>query len=233
MNDSTYFEEYSIQKHLVKCFVWMAIGLLVTAGVAYLMYSTGAYMNLLISLAKSGLSIVMLLPLFIQLGVVIFFSSRLYKMSVTTSKICYLVYSVITGITFSTLPAIYGLDTMFLAFGFTSILFFSLVVIGNTMKLDLTKYSSLIVGALITLIVISVIGIFLNIPSFDIYVCYAAVFIFLIITAYDVQKIKQNYEIARQDDEMLGKLAIYGAFELYLDFINIFLYVLRILGKRK
>ncbi|MEG0238967.1 Bax inhibitor-1/YccA family protein [Anaerorhabdus sp.] len=233
MRDSLYIEAYSLQKHMVKSFIWMAIGLIITAAVAFVMYDTGAYFRIMYSLSQSGLSLLLLLPMFVQLGVAIYLSSRLYKMSTVTSKVLFISYSVITGITFSTLPLIYGMDQIFTAFAFSSVLFICLAIIGNTIKLDLTKYSALIVGALFTLIITSVIGIFLRIPSLDMFICYAGILLFLFITAYDIQKMKRNYEIARQDETMLEKLAIYGAFDLYLDFINIFLYVLRLLGKRR
>lgn len=232
MKDSLYLDAYSLQKHMVKSFIWMALGLIITAGVAFVMYDTGAYFQIMYSLAQSGLSILFLLPLFIQLGVAIFLSSRLYKMAPITSKILFIVYSVITGVTFSTLPVIYGMSQIFTAFALTSILFVSLVFIGMTLKFDLTKYSSLLLGGLITLVIASVIGMFMRIAAFDMFICYGGIFLFLVITAYDVQKMKKNYEIAQQDETMLDKLAIYGSFELYLDFINIFLYVLRILGRK-
>ena len=235
-NSTITFETETLQKHMVKCFIWMFVGLAVTALVAYVFIATGAISEIMFQATYASgmsLSLVMLLPLFLQLGVVMYLSSRLEKMSVITSKVLFIVYSIITGFTFSFLPAIYGLDNMFLAFGFTAVLFGSLAVIGGTMKLDLTKYSSLIFGALITLVIISVVGIFLNIGTLDMIICYAGLFIFLIITAYDVQKIKRNYEYAKNSSEALEKLSIYGALELYLDFINIFLYVLRILGKKK
>lgn len=234
-NSTITFETDSLQKHMVKCFLWMFVGLAVTALVAYVLINTGMYYELLLTAYYSGFSVslIMLIPLFLQLGVVIYLSSRLEKMSVMTSKILFLVYSVITGFTFSFLPSMYGIQNMFIAFAFTSVLFGSLVVIGATMKLDLTKYSTLIFGGLITLILMSLVGAFLNIATLDMVICYAGLFLFLIITAYDVQKIKRNYAIARTSGDTLEKLSIYGALELYLDFINIFLYVLRILGRKK
>lgn len=234
-NLTALFEENTLQKHMIKCFQWMFGGLIITAIVAYLVIATEFNLDIMYYARLSGIgaSFILLIPLFIQLGVVIYLSARLAEMSVLMSRVMFIIYSVITGITFSFLPSIYGVDTMFLAFGFTAILFGSFVVIGNTLKMDLTKFRTLIVGGLITLVLVSVVSFILNISTLDMVICYAGLGLFLVITAYDIQKIKKNYLIAQGSDVVLDKLAIYGALELYLDFVNIFLYVVRILGRKK
>lgn len=229
------YEENSVQKQLVKSFLWMFIGLVVTALTAYIMIVTELYLDILYMMMQTGFGITMILliPVFVQLGIVVYLSRKIGSMSTMTSKVMFVLYSVITGITFSMLPALYGIETMYLAFGFTAVLFGSMAVIGNTTKMDLTKYSTILLGGLITLVVISVVNLFLRVEMMDLFICYGGVLLFMVITAFDIQKIKKNVELAQGNESLLENLVIYGALELYLDFINIFLYVLRIAGRRK
>lgn len=236
-NTSIIYEGETLQSHMVKSFMWMFIGLLVTAAEAYLLVATGAMAELMFELRfvgdGLGMTLVFLVPVILQVGITIYLSKRLFKMSITRARVLFICYALITGLTFSILPYIYDVETMFLAFAFSAVLFGSLAIIGATIKLDLTKYSALILGGLITLIVVSIVVSLLNIQGVDLFICYAGLFLFLIITAYDVQKIKKNYMLAQGEPAILEKLSIMGALQLYLDFINIFLYVLRILGRRK
>ncbi len=232
MQDSLIYEGITLQKHMLRSFLWMFVGLLVTALTAFLMIITGMHVEVLIALYTTH-DLLILLPLGIQLGIAVYLGTRLLKMSSLTTKVLYIVYSMITGITFSVFPIFYGSMLIAYAFGFTSILFVSLVFIGYSMKLDLTKYSTLLSGALITLLVASVIGFFVNLGALDMIICYAGILLFLILTAYDIQVLKRNYAIAQSDETLLEKLSIYSAFQLYLNFINIFMFILRLLSKRK
>lgn len=236
-NVSIVYEGETLQNHMVKCFMWMFIGLLITATEAYILIMSGAVAELLFQMKfvadGYGMSILLLVPMFIQLGITIYLTKRLFVMSVTRARVLFVVYALITGLTFSILPSIFDVNSMFYAFGFSAVLFGSLAVIGGTMKMDLTKYTSLFAGALLALIIISLLAMFLKLQGLDLIISYVGLFLFLAITAYDVQKIKKNFYIAKGDYEVLDKLSIFGALQLYLDFVNIFLYVLRILGRRK
>lgn len=229
-------EGQSLQTHLVKCFTWMFIGLLVTAVEAYLLIVTGALAEIIFQMSfvadGFGLTLLYIIPLILQIVLTVYLTKRLFKMSITKARVLFVVYAMLTGFSFSILPYIYDINTMFLAFGFSAVLFGSLAIIGATIKLDLTKYSSLILGGLITLIVVQLLVSFLNIQGADLFVCYAGLILFLIITAYDIQNIKKFYISAQGDDAVLDRLSIFGALQLYLDFVNIFLYVLRLFGRK-
>ena len=105
-------------------------------------------------------------------------------------------------------------------------------VIGHTTKVDITKFSGLLIAGLFTLIIITVLSMFINIPGATMITSYLGVVIFLGLTAWDVQKLRNYYFSSELDDTLRSKLSIYGAFQLYLDFINLFLYILRIFGNR-
>ncbi len=216
---------------LTKTFSIMSIGLLVTAAVAYFVfqdiYNGGMMYDLIVS--NSGLFYILF---FVQIGVAIGFTWGLNKMSPMVANILFFLYSAITGVTFGVLPLAYGVENMFYAFGFTAVLFISVAIIGHTTSVDISRFSGLLIGGLIALIVISVASMFINLSGIELIVCYLGVIIFLGLTAWDTQKLKQYYYSAAHDDEMVSKLSIYGAFQLYLDFINLFLYILRILGRR-
>jgi len=142
------------------------------------------------------------------------------------------VYSALTGFTFSFVLMAYDMNTVFVAFLFAAVLFASCAIIGHTTKVDLTKFSGLLFGALLALVIMTVISIFVPVLRNNLLFGYLGLFIFLVYTAFDMQKIKQYYYNVGEGT-IKENLAVFGAFQLYLDFINIFIYILRILGNRK
>ena len=218
--------ERGFNKYMAKCFGVMALGLVITALMAFLSYSTGLWSLMYLN------KITVFAFVILQLAVVIFFSSRLHKMSTSMAYVCFFVYSLITGYTLGSLGVVYDVTTMGIAFGLTAVLFVNLCIIGLTTKTDVTKYGTLLFVGLFTLLIASIIGIFLNLPVLDMVVCYVGIGIFLCLIAYDVQMMRKRYEMY-QEGELLSKMMIDSAFNLYLDFINIFLYILRLLGRRK
>ncbi len=122
-----------------------------------------------------------------------------------------------------------------MAFAFAAVLFISCAVIGYTTRVDLTRFSGLFMGGLIAIILVSIVGMFFR--SFfwgmNLYISYFGVLLFLGITAWDVQKLKNSYNMVSYDSEFAEKYSIIGALQLYLDFINIFLYIVRILGNSR
>lgn len=229
-HNENYFEpEYttSLQQHATRTFGWLTIGLLVTTVVALGISST----NLIYVIYSIPMAPIILLVA--QLGVVIALAGRLMKMSPTTAKILFIVYAVIVGITFSTLGFAYDLGTLGLAFMVTAVYFGSLVVIGMTTKMNLLRFGPILMGALFALIICEVIMMFLGVGADTMLFSAIGLLIFTGITAYDAQKMKALYAQYEGDEAMLKKLSIYSALDLYLDFINIFLYILRFLGNRK
>jgi FtsH-binding integral membrane protein len=205
---------------LKKTFGWMSIGLLVTFLTAYV---SAVNVNIAYSISRMYLILAL-----VELGLVIFLSARITKMSPTTARIVFLLYSFVTGLTFASIFLYYEMTSIILVFLMTAIMFGVFALIGYTTNLDLNKIGTYLLVGLISIIICSIINIFIGGNTFGIIISIISIIIFLGYTAYDIQKIKEleNY----MDEE---NLAIFGALQLYLDFINIFIDLLRIFGSRR
>lgn len=203
-----------------KVYLWLFIGLLVT-------FITGAYVatnsELLSIVFSKGIYWIFVL---IELGLAIFLSARIHKMKPNTAKISYILYTIFSGLTFSSIFIIYELQSIILVFAVTSTLFLVFAVIGHLTKLDLSRVGTYLLMMLIGIIICTVVNIFLQNSTFDIVISCISIIVFLGFIAYDVQKIKRLNGYLLEDN-----LAVIGAFELYLDFINIFIDLLRLFGK--
>ncbi len=221
-----------LQSYLTKVFTTMALGLGITAAVAivgYINLINGGWMYSLLVNAGSLVSIVALVA---ELGICISLSRNLQTMNNATARTLFFVYSAITGFTFSVLPISFGVATVFSAFLFSAVMFASCAMIGHFTKVDLSSFRGILMGGLIALIIASVASMFIPSLANSLMISYLGIIIFCALTAYDLQRIKAYYYQTSGYDTLQGNLAVYGAFQLYLDFINIFLYVLRIFGGR-
>lgn len=219
----------TLQNHMAKTFGWMFIGIAVTFGIAALMnLDQTVIINLYTNFPAIGL-----VMLFAQLGVVVALVSRVTKMKSSTAKILFLLYSALTGVTFSTLGLVYELGSIGLAFGMSALYFASLAVIGYTTKRDLTKVGTIAMAGLFALIIYSFLSFLFGFSMDSFVYSIIGLLIFAGLTAWDVQKIKKMHDAYQDDEKMLNTLSIYSAFQLYLDFINIFLFILRIVGNRR
>lgn len=216
----------NFRKYVLKTFLTMALGLLVTAISSVVILNTG----LIYSLYR--IPMFPLILMVAQVGVVVAFSARLFKASATTTRMMFVVYSILTGVTFSVIGLIYTGADISLAFIMTCAYFGSLVAIGYATKIDLSRFAPILFTGLIILIIFNVVSMFLKIDGMDMIVCSVGLLIFTGITAYDAQKMKRLYMQHEGNEDMLQRLSLYSALELYLDFINIFLYILRIVGNR-
>ncbi len=203
-----------------KIYFWLFIGLLVT-------FATGAYtannQDALSVIFTKGYYWILVL---IELGLAIFLSARIHKMQPTTAKISYLLYTFFSGLTFASLFVVYKLESIILVFAITAILFLVFALIGHFAKLDLSKIGTYLIMILIGIILCTLVNLFLQNSTFDIIISIISIIIFLGFIAYDVQKIKRLNGYLLEDN-----LAVLGAFELYLDFINIIINLLRLFGK--
>ena len=166
---------------------------------------------------------------------VITFTALTYKASASVLKMIFLVYSVLTGITLSAIGAIYDPYAIISAFTGTVVLFTVLAIYGYVTKEDLSKYRSILMVGLIALIVMGGINFFIQSDGLMWISSMLGVAVFIVFIAYDVNRIKNNvisYAL-EEDAGILDKIEIHGALALYLDFVNLFLYILRILGRRK
>jgi len=211
-------------------FMWMFGALLVSALVAYMF---GTNMNLLrLLFSQTSLSplgwIVMLAPL----GMVLLMSLGYKKLSGTALAIIFIVYSALTGASLGFIFVAYQLSTIFTAFGISAGLFFLMAILGYTTKMDLTKFGSLMIMGLTGVVIASVVNLFMRSDAMDYIICIVGVLVFTGLTAYDVQNIKKNGQYAGAHPETTRKMTIMSALSLYLNFINLFLMILRLLGRR-
>lgn len=214
---------------LQQVYLWMAGGLGVTGLVALYTYSSG----LLDRLLANGSSIIVVL-LFVELGLVMALSWAIGRMSVGMATGAFLLYSVLNGITLSTIFLAYTSSSIASTFFVTAGTFAGMSLYGYTTKRDLTTIGSFLVMGLIGFLLASIVNIFLRSELLYWVVTYAGVLIFIGLIAYDTQKIKRlSAAINPTDTANFRKAVIMGALTLYLDFINLFLLLLRVLGGRR
>ena len=221
----------TFNEYLAKVFGTIAAGLAITAVVAF--FVSTFYIQLLRTLG--GLFVVLIFgSLIAEIAIAIALSSKLMTLKKETAWGLYIAYSVINGISLSGILLSYTSGTVWLAFAVSAIMFVSMAVIGHTTNVDLSKYSGMVVPALIALIVGSILNvlIFRN-DMFSWVLTYAGIIIFLALIAMDIQNLRYFYNAGLEDSEMSDKLMIMGAFQLYLDFINLFIRILRIFGRRR
>ena len=209
-------------KIYAKVYSWMFIGLLVSFLTGYgLTY----YPNIIYNVMGTNLFYVLII---IELAVAIFFGARITKMSKNLAIGCYLLYSFLTGFTLSIIFLAYEISSILLIFGITAGLFGIFAVYGYLTNKDLTKLGTFLVMGLLGIIIATVINIFVNNSTFDLVISVIGIILFLLFVAYDMKKIKSLINYLGEE-----KGAIYGAFELYLDFINLFLRLISIFGKSR
>ena len=209
-------------------YMQMAAALSITGLVAYFLSQSVAFWQIL----AENMSLIWVIFI-AQIGLVIWLSARITKMSMTSATLLFILYSVLMGVTMSTIFMVYTMGSIASVFFITAGMFLVMSLIGYFTRLDLTRLGSLLFMALIGVVIASVVNIFLGSETLYWIISYVAVVVFVGLTAYDTQKIKEMLAEYGQADEMGHKLALYGALTLYLDFINLFLYLLRIFGDRK
>lgn len=222
--ETTYQTADTFNQFLTKTFTIMTMGLLLTAGVAYFI---AAFMPQIVY--SYGMTMFVIIA---QLGVCFYFSARFMNMSVGAARICFIAYSVLTGITFSFIPLIYDGGTLALAFTMTAVVFASMAIIGHTTSMDLSKFGPYFFAGLIAIIVTTLLNVlFFRSESIDLMLNYAGIIIFLGLIAFDMQNLRKIYLSGLNSGDMGAKLAIFGALQLYLDFINLFIRILAIFGR--
>ncbi len=203
-----------------KMFGWLFIGLLIT-------FASGYALSLNELLSMQVLSIGVIPIIIIELVVAVLMGFRIQKMKPLTAKICYILYSIVTGVTFSSIFITFEMTSIIMVFLITAISFGLLAAYGYFTKRDVTKIGNMLFVALLAIIIISIINIFLRNSSIEIGISIISILIFMGYVIYDMNNIK--YLLSSMDDD---KAAVFGAFQLYLDFINIFIRLLQFFGKR-
>lgn len=215
--------ENTDNKFFAKTFFWMFLGLLGTAIVAWYTYSSGLCFKLALS---GGFAFVAI----IELIAVLVFSLLFKKLSPTVVGILYFIYAFLNGVTLSSIFAIYDLTSIGLIFVVTSALFGILAFIGYKTNKDLSNWSTILFTTLFVGIIASIINLFVGNTMVDIALTWIMLILFFGITVYDMNKLKM---LSQDPNLNQDKLYVYGAMELYLDFINIFLKLLRLFGRSR
>ena len=220
---------------MTRVYVWMTAALLLTAGAAFFTASSPALLQLIY-----GNSVAIWVLIIAELGLVVSISAGVNRLSPTTATALFLLYSVVNGVTLSSIFFAYSIGTIYKAFAAAALTFGGMSLYGYTTKKDLSGIGSYLIMGLIGLIIASLINIFWNNGVMDAIITYIGVFIFVGLTAYDTQKIKEMSYAVEQGESMgytdaaaPRRIAILGALTLYLDFINLFLYLLRLFGRSR
>ena len=211
--------------YTAKTLGWMFLGLLVGTAIAF---SAGGGLYYLLTM---GMPAVFALAI-AEIVVVMVLSARLHKLSIGAARGLFFAYAVLNGITFSAVFFAYDVQILLTVFALTSLYFGVLAAYGWFTKRDLSGLRPILTAGLIFLLVFWLISMFLPLSGFDRIICFVGLAVFMGLTAYDTQKIKQLHAAFEGDYEMSKKASIFAALQLYLDFINIFLYILRLLGRR-
>lgn len=212
---------------LFKTYGWMFVGLLFTALTAYFMIFSG----MVVTIVSSPLAI---LGLFlVQIGVVVGLSSFATRINTSLAGLAFIFYSIISGITIAPIIFRYTEASVATTFFASAFMFGIMAIYGYYTKQDLSTFGNIAVMGLVGIILGAIINIIFNITILHWIITYAGIIIFLILTAYDMQKLKNISFVAGLTHKHENNIAIVGALTLYLDFINLFLYLLRIFGNRK
>ena len=202
-----------------KVYGWLFVGLLLT-------FATGAffsnYENAIINLMSGAGYIIVLL---VEFGLAIFLSARIHKMSSAMATFCYLLYSFVTGITFSTIFIAFDMKSLILIFFVTALVFGLFALFGMFTKLSLDKLGTILFMMLLAIIVASIINIFVGSSMFDLIISIIGILVFIGYIGYDVKKLPILFDSLGEENG-----AIYGAFQLYLDFIIISIYLVQLFG---
>ena len=220
--------EMSLQRYVAavmrKVYGKMTLGLLLTALASFLMFSSG-----LMSLMFTYTPIIWILFV-AELGLVIFLSARIDKMSNTIATVMFYLYSVLNGVTLAPIFLAYTGTSIAMTFAITAGTFGAMTFAGYITQKDLSKFGAIMFMAFIGLFICMLVNLFIHSTMMTWLISCAGVLIFVGLTAWHTQTIKRM--CAEADPSMVGKVATMGALTLYLDFINLFLHLLRILGSR-
>lgn len=226
-------EAESSRKFMASVFMWMFVALGISAGLAYWFASDNTLLSLLVDFEAGQTTIFGKVAMFAPIGFVLLMSYGFHKLSYPALIALFVTYAALTGISLSFILLIYTTGSVYGCFITASLLFGVMAIAGYTTNQDLTKFGSLLFVLLIGLVIATVVNWFMNSEQLEYIISFAGVAIFVGLTAYDVQKLKRIGSGLEYEGADLNKMSILGALTLYLDFINLFLYLLRLFGRRK
>lgn len=225
-NQSNQSSQLTTKSFLHKVYAWMSAGLLVTAGVSYYVAHTPALLKYIFSNPMIIIGLVIL-----QLLLVGVLSFAINKMSYMSAALLFIAYSALTGLTLSSIFLVYTYTSIAVTFLVAAGMFLAMALYGYFTDADLSKMGNYLFMGVIGLVLAGLLNFIFKSTGFDFLISAAGVVIFSLLTAYDVQSLKVlSYQLQGQDS---SKVSIIGALKLYLDFINLFLYLLRFMGQKK
>lgn len=214
-----------------RVFLLMSLGIALTAVVAWYFSSNPSLFGLLVT--ETGMSGLGYAVMFAPLAFVLIMSMGFNRLSAPALALLFGLYSLINGVSFSFIFLAYTTASIYKTFAIAAGMFGIMAVLGYTTKVDLTRFGSIMMMGLFGIIIASIVNFFMNSAVFDYVISIAGVVIFTGLTAWDVQKIKRLGEDGSVAGDTYNKLSILGALTLYLDFINLFLFLLRFFGNRR
>jgi len=236
-----YANQPGLAKPLERTFVanvfsWMSAALAITAITSYVFGTDASYISYLINVGEDGrvgMTALGWIVTFAPIGFVLLMSLGFQRLSSTALIALFLVYSVIMGMSLSFIFLVYTQASIYSTFAISAGMFGAMALVGYTTNTDLTKFGSIMMMGLVGIIIASLINLFVHSEGMNYIISILGVLIFTGLTAYDVQKIKRIGEGVEYGTEATSKLSIMGALNLYLDFINLFLFLLRLFGNRR
>lgn len=217
---------------------WMCVGLALTGLVSWYASESDAILRLLFNVNEygqaTGLSILSWVLLIAQIGLVFVLSGMINRLSGSTATMLFMLYSLLTGLSLTPIFLAYTMTSIATVFFICSAMFAALALYGYTTKRDLSALGRFLFMGLIGIIIASVVNIFLKSEGMSMIISYIGVLVFAGLTAYDTQKLKDlSSQLSQDDSNVFRRYVILGALTMYLDFINLFIMLLRILGDRR
>jgi FtsH-binding integral membrane protein len=232
--DSQSFDQASVVRtFMTSVFSWMFLALAVTAVTAYLFASDASLTQMLFNAETGSLNLLGWIVTLAPFGFVMLIYGGVGRFSFGILSLLLMVFSILMGMSLSFILHVYTGSSIFLTFAVTAGTFGTMAFMGYTTKTDLSKFGSLMMMGLVGIIIASIANFFMRSSSLDYIISFIGVLVFTGLTAYDVQKLKRIAAGQQYGQLPLNKLVILGALNLYLDFINLFLFLLRFLGARK
>ncbi len=218
---------------LPNVFLWMFIALGLSAGFAWFISNDDALLSMLIDPVSGSRTTLGTISMFAPLAFVLLMSFGLNRLSFPVLALVFVLYSAATGISLSYILLVYTSSSVLGCFISASVLFAVMAIAGYTTETDLTKFGSVLMMALVGIIIASIVNFFLGSTQLDYIISFIGVALFVGLTAYDMQRLKRIAAGIEYGDASANKMVIMGALTLYLDFINLFLMLLRLFGGRK
>jgi len=214
-------------------FMWMGLALSITALVSWMFASNPSLMNILFDPQTGSMNMMGWIVMLAPLGLVLLMSMGFQKLSASSLVLIFIIYSALMGMSLSFIFMVYTLPSIASTFVITAAMFGFMGILGYTTKTDLTKFGSIMMMGLVGIIIASVVNLFMQSETMQYVISFIGVLVFTGLTAYDVQKLKRIGSEISLGTEVARKVTIMGALTLYLDFINLFLFLLRFFGNRK